>query len=179
MGLSAGINLFAYVSGNPLSHVDALGLITNAQINACFGDTTCQKLLQQYIGFGVGNEDQIIQNFLLTPPPPPAPPILLAQNSSAMTQFANPSFAMCLIRTSELQKFTEQCQDECPDTIDGTIKFLSKYKSSMYGQAILKCTCQKAGGGLCQAAIQSCAKSTFGKLPSMDDLKYLYDRLTK
>jgi len=70
----------------------------------------------------------------------------------------------CSYYWRKVKDANEQCEKECSGddvSLEDTIKFIETYSvSGSYTEAIVNCTCQKAGEDICQKWIKACTKIT-------------------
>lgn len=68
-------------------------------------------------------------------------------------------FGMCMYYDTQIAKFSEQCQNECPRDNEGAAAFIDKYSNSgQLDDALTKCACRKAGTEMCRNWLKSCFK---------------------
>jgi len=69
-------------------------------------------------------------------------------------------YLKCWWALHKLEKYNQECRDNCPDNLLGQIKFMQEYQSVAISDALLKCTCTKAAqngdGNLCATWASTC-----------------------
>ena len=90
-------------------------------------------------------------------------PIILADPKGlGLTEFLE-----CAYYTMKISKAEKECRDECPIDPDDFVKWIHRYTSSgSQDDAMLMCTCKKAGPQLCANWAKSCATTPIGIGPS-------------
>ena len=63
----------------------------------------------------------------------------------------------CAHFTEQLAEENRVCRAEFNDSFESQIRFMSKYKSSFMDEALLKCTCTRAGAEKCAKWFKACA----------------------
>jgi RHS repeat-associated protein len=63
----------------------------------------------------------------------------------------------CKYYSGKLDEAHEACKKECPPDVEGMLEFVEKYgTNNMLGEAMWRCTCQKAGPDVCKKWLESC-----------------------
>jgi hypothetical protein len=69
-------------------------------------------------------------------------------------------FIHCIWLDRKVQNYGKQCRGECPNNMEGQIRFMHQYGSPSLSGALLHCTCAKAeaaaDGELCAAWVSTC-----------------------
>jgi hypothetical protein len=74
---------------------------------------------------------------------------------------------LCVRALPAVKRYAKQCEQECPtaDDLKGQIQFIEKYATNgSLDQALIGCTCEKAGPRICGDAIAKCTSALGGKV---------------
>jgi RHS repeat-associated protein len=74
-------------------------------------------------------------------------------------------FIHCLWLDHKMGQYNKECRGQCPNTMEGQVRFMQQYQSPSLSGALLHCTCSKAkaagDGDLCADWMSTCMAAGF------------------